>query len=1167
MIPELTSKAVLDASPIPTSVVDSNGTIVYVNDAFLAYASKMWGKKIEREERIGRNVQEFMVPHRRDIWLEVYDRVLNKGEEVFLREFRCGPPGREMYVDVRMNPIKDEGGQVIGAVLTWQDVSERVREQKERHIRAALDRVRVSVYKMRESEDIKKVLVSLYEALKDVGVDFDDCSVQIVNEEKGIFESYFVISGRMDVNVKRFPLKDNAVYEAWRDKRPIYREDLDEEDKYGERMAIRKSSGKPIRSVLDMPFSHGTIAINSVRPGAFSEDVLGTLGQFAEVFSEAYTRFEDIRRVEESERKYRSILEHSQDVIFRLDLEGNYLFISPVVEQLGYTPEEFYSDRTIWRRIVLPDDFKKVGEGFRKAVLGEISRNVEYRIRTKDGKVLWVSQNTYPVRDSQGRVVAVEGTVRDITEHKQAEEALRESEARFRMVTEKSLAGIYIIQDGKFRYVNPTLAHIFGYTPEEIVDRLGPLDLTHPDDRPLIAENIRRRLEGELESIHYIFRGLRKGGEVINCETLGRRVEYRGRPAIIGTLLDITERVRAEEALRESEEKYRNLFENARDVIVTFDLEGNITSVNKAVEEYGFKESELLGRNMLEFVSNKYHSRLLKELAEVAQGIPNEGEIEVTTPKGEKIVEYRSNPIRKGDKVVGVQTILRDITERKQAEEMLIQATQQWQATFDAIGDMVAIIDEGYRVVRANKAMKEAFGSVLGAHCYELFHGTDGPIPDCPAYRAFRSGEASHLELQEGHLGGRWFDFFAYPIKDEDGKVYQVVHIARDITQRRETQQMIQQQDRLAAVGRLAAGIAHDFNNLLSVIIGYAQILEMREDIPESAKRELKTIERQGLRAVHLIRQILDFSRKSVIQRKPLDLVPFLKETVKFLKRTIPESIEIVLEMDPGKYIVNADPAQIQQMLANLAVNARDAMPEGGELGFQLSRLSLRPEDEAPFPDMQPGEWIVLSVWDTGVGIPPEILPRIFEPFFTTKEAGKGSGLGLAQVYGIVKQHDGFIGVESRVGEGTKFTIYLPFSGEAEGELEEEVPEEVPHGRGETILVVEDEPAVLFMIGEVLEGLGYRVLKVGSGREALRVYEQHREEIALVLTDLVMPEMGGMRLYQALRELNPEVKVVVMTGYSSEKEIKELLSQGIVTWVQKPIDITKLAKLMKEVLR
>jgi len=633
--------------------------------------------------------------------------------------------------------------------------------------------------------------------------------------------------------------------------------------------------------------------------------------------SEAYTRFEDIRRIEESERKYRSILEHSQDVIFRLDLEGNYLFISSAIEQLGYTPEEFYADRTIGRRIVLPEDFEKAEEGFKKAVSGEISRGVEYRVKTKDGRVLWVSQNTYPVRDSQGRVVAVEGTIRDITE-------------------------------------------------------------------------------------------------------------------------------------------------------------------------------------------------------------------------------------------------------RKRAEEELIHTTQQWQATFDAIGDMVAIIDEDYRVVRANKAMKEAFGGVLGAHCYELFHGTDGPISNCPARRAFRSGEASHLELQERHLGGRWFDFFAYPIKDENGKVYQVVHIARDITQRREAQQRIQQQDRLAAVGQLAAGIAHDFNNLLSVIIGYAEMLERRKDIPKSAKKELKNIKTQGLRAARLIRQILDFSRESVIQREPLDFVPFLKETVKFLKRTIPESIRIALEVDPGKYIVNADPAQMQQMLANLAVNARDAMPEGGELVFRLSHLSLRPNDEAPFPDMQLGEWAVLSVQDTGVGIPPEILPRIFEPFFTTKEAGKGSGLGLAQVYGIVRQHDGFIDVESKVGEGTRFIIYLPVLGEDVKEIEEEEPEELPRGCGETILVVEDEPSVLFVVKEMLENLGHRVLSAGSGQEALKVYKQHGEEIALVLTDLVMPGMGGMELYHMLKKLNPEVKVVVMTGYSSEKDIKEFLSQGITAWVQKPLEIAKLARLVKE---
>ena len=336
--------------------------------------------------------------------------------------------------------------------------------------------------------------------------------------------------------------------------------------------------------------------------------------------------------------------------------------------------------------------------------------------------------------------------------------------------------------------------------------------------------------------------------------------------------------------------------------------------------------------------------------------------------------------------------------------------------------------------------------------------------------------------------------------------------------------------------------------------------------MPESAKVDLQRIEGEGQRAAHLIRQILDFSRKSAIQPQYLDLVPFLKEATKFLQRTIPESIRIILDMRPVEYPINADPTQMQQVVTNLAVNARDAMPEGGELRFRLSRFVLKAGQDPPLPEMLPGEWIELSVSDTGAGIPPDVRPHIFEPFFTTKGVGKGTGLGLSQVYGIMMQHDGLIDVRSEVGEGTTFVLYLPVLDMRKEMPGEEAAEELVSGRGEMALVVEDQPVVLDMLGKMLEDLGYRVLMTGSGMAALEVYERHRDEIAVVLTDMVMPGMSGVGLFRALRDQDPDVKVVVMTGYSLGQDEKELLSLGVARWVQKPITLGVLSRVMDEIL-
>lgn len=295
-------------------------------------------------------------------------------------------------------------------------------------------------------------------------------------------------------------------------------------------------------------------------------------------------------------------------------------------------------------------------------------------------------------------------------------------------------------------------------------------------------------------------------------------------------------------------------------------------------------------------------------------------------------------------------------------------------------------------------------------------------------------------------------------------------------------------------------------------------------------------------------------------------MAPFLKESIKFLERTIPENLRLVLDFDSGEYLVQADPTQIQQVLTNLAVNARDAMPEGGPISFRCCRLTLEPGGRPPCPDMPPGHWIAVSVADTGTGIPPDILPRIFEPFLTTKGPGRGTGLGLAQVYGIVKQHQGCIGVNTQQGDGTTFTIYLPALAVPEPVRSHTESEEVPIGHGETLLLVEDEPIVLETGKALLESLDYHVLTASNGRHALEVYETHKDQIALVVADMVMPEMDGVALFQAFKAQSSDVKMVMMSGYPSGEKVAELLAQGLADWLQKPVSRAQLASVVGRTL-
>lgn len=363
---------------------------------------------------------------------------------------------------------------------------------------------------------------------------------------------------------------------------------------------------------------------------------------------------------------------------------------------------------------------------------------------------------------------------------------------------------------------------------------------------------------------------------------------------------------------------------------------------------------------------------------------------------------------------------------------------------------------------------------------------------------------------------------------------------------------------------RLATGIAHDIDSILSTMMGIAQVLETQEETTPQAKESLGELIAQGQRGARLIRQVLDFSRTTMVQRQTMGLTTFLKESIKLLQRSLPENIRIFSEVEDREFRVSGNPTQLQQVISNLAANARDAMSQGGQLRIGLSRLLLQEKESPPLPGMQPGDWTVWTITDTGSGMSPEVREHIFEPFFTTRVRKEGTGLGLAQVYGIVKQHEGEIGVESRVGEGTCFTIYLPEMSGGKA-VAKRLKESLPRGDGETILVVEDNPRVLTVVRKLLRSLNYRVLTAENGREAIELFDEH-EEVALVLTDMVMPEMGGFELLRALRKKRRDVRLVVMTGYARAIKEGDPRLKEIDGLLEKPVGLERVAKMLSGVL-
>jgi two-component system cell cycle sensor histidine kinase/response regulator CckA len=407
-----------------------------------------------------------------------------------------------------------------------------------------------------------------------------------------------------------------------------------------------------------------------------------------------------------------------------------------------------------------------------------------------------------------------------------------------------------------------------------------------------------------------------------------------------------------------------------------------------------------------------------------------------------------------------------------------------------------------------------------------------------------------------------------YLIKGQvDGNL--LTRAIRYAIERKQAEEQVQQQERLAAVGQLAGGIAHDFNNFLTTIMLHAHLLLRMEDLPLRATGITETILSESRRAAQLVRQILDFSRRSMMETEPINLVAFIAETVDILRKTLPENIRLVTEIGQERYVVNADPTRIQQIVMNLALNARDVMPEGGELRIRLSKVEIGSGEKLPVADtfaaeMSDGRWVCLAISDTGTGMTEEVRSHIFEPFFTTK-GPKGTGLGLAQVYGIVKQHEGHIGMDTELGRGTTFRVYLPAYDETKVEESSEGVSIAPEGKGETILLVEDEEKVREAGQWILESLGYRVLTASNGREGLEVYRA-TDRVDLVVTDMVMPDMGGKELIQELRRTEPGIKTLAITGYVMQEELQDLREGGVMEIVHKPLEASTLGKAIRRIL-
>jgi two-component system cell cycle sensor histidine kinase/response regulator CckA len=767
---------------------------------------------------------------------------------------------------------------------------------------------------------------------------------------------------------------------------------------------------------------------------------------------------------------------------------------------------------------------------------------------------------------------------REIGERKRAEEELRESEEKYRTILESIEDGYFEVDlAGNFTLVNDSLCRIAGYPREELLG-MNNRDYTSAETAKEMYQifNITYRTGEPARMVDYeIFR--KDGSPRILEMSASLMKDSTGEPiGFRGVVRDVTERKRGEEALRESEERYRSLFQNNHAVMLLIDPEtADIVDANPAAcSFYGWGHEELT-RKKISAINTLTEEQVFQEIERAESEQNQHFFFRHRLARGEIIdVEVFSGPITLNGKKL-LYSIVHDITERKQAIEALRDSEEKYRTALEANPDPVVVYDIEGKVVYFNPAFTRVFGWSLGERLgkkMDLFVAEENwPETKMMIQRVLAGESFSGIESRRYTKAGKIIpvSISGAVLRDMDGNPVGSVINLRDISEQKKLESQLQHAQKMEAVGTLAGGIAHDFNNLLQAIQGYTELLLMRKNEGEPGFRELREVIRASKRGAELTKQLLTFSRKVESKKNPLNLNQEVGELRQLLERTLPKMIEVEFNLDPDLRTINADSAQLKQVLMNLAVNAKDAMPEGGKLVVETQNITLDQEFCKRYAEVKPGDYVLLSMADTGHGMEKETLEHIFDPFYTTKEVGKGTGLGLAIVYGIVKNHEGYVMCHSRPGSGASFTIYLPAS-EAATEHEEVVEsleaKPLAVGGDETILLVDDEEFIRELGVDVLGQAGYTVLTARNGEQALEVYRREQAQIDLIILDLIMPGMGGSKCLEELLKIGSKTRVLIASGYSPDASTKGALETGAAGFINKPYDTKQLLELVRKIL-
>jgi two-component system cell cycle sensor histidine kinase/response regulator CckA len=887
--------------------------------------------------------------------------------------------------------------------------------------------------------------------------------------------------------------------------------------------------------------------------------------------------------LEESRRKYLDLYDFAPIGYITFDQKGLILEANLVAANL-LGMERSYLLKRGFSRFIAPD-YQDAYYLHRRRVLESAAKQTcELKLIKKDGTPFYAQLESIAVQNAQGNYNQLRTAITDIAWRKQAEKEMQETLDYAQSIVETVREPLMVLDAGlRVISANRAFYETFkvkpGETTGQLLYDLGNRQWDIPKLRELLEEILPTNTTFDDFEVEHQFKTVGRRVMHLNARRIYR--EINDTHSILLAIEDVTDRKRAEKALRESEERYRRITEAITDYVFTVRVEKG----HPVGTIHGPACEAVTGYTSEEFNSDPY--LWIRMVHEADRDVVREQASRILSGHDAQPIEHRiirkdgstrwvnNTPVPHCDlqgNLISYDGLIRDITERRRVEEALKESEARHRTVLEANPEPVVVYDMEGRMIYFNPAFTRVFGWTpeerLGQKMNLVVPEENWPETKMMIDKVLAGENFSDIETKRYTRDGNVIpvSISAAIYRDEDGRPVGSVINLRDIRERKMLEAQLLQAQKMEAIGTLAGGVAHDFNNLLQIVRGFTQLLLHGKDHKEPEYQALQKILHAAERGAALTRQLLTYSRKVESKRRPVDLNFEVHEVRRLLERSIPKLIEIVLHLADDVRTVFADPVQVEQMLMNLALNAKDAMADGGKIVIQTENVTLDEKYCRTHLEARPGDYVLMTFSDTGHGMDKGTLRHAFEPFFSTKEVGKGTGLGLAMVYGIVKNHDGCIMCESEPGLGTTFRIYLPVMDQ---EVESVEPTEVrsfSEGGTGAILLVDDEELNRELGMDLLGRSGYTVLTAVDGETALQIYRKEQRRIDLVILDLTMPGMGGWKCLEELLNINPKLRVLVTSGHSAEAPMKEAIEAGARGYLSKPYDVHRMLKLVREVL-